>query len=37
MLYERSKDLLSGMDEIESLFSADDAELAGRLRIDLRP
>lgn len=35
LLYERSKDLLSGMDEIESLFSADDAELAGRLRIDL--
>ncbi|MDH0304038.1 MULTISPECIES: LysR family transcriptional regulator [unclassified Pseudomonas] len=35
LLYERSKDLLSGMDEIEGLFSADDAELAGRLRIDL--
>lgn len=35
LLHERSKDLLSGMDEIESLFSADDAELAGRLRIDL--
>ncbi|MBV4506095.1 LysR family transcriptional regulator [Pseudomonas sp. BW13M1] len=35
LLYERSKDLLSGMDEIESLFSADDADLAGRLRIDL--
>ncbi|WP_426810824.1 LysR family transcriptional regulator [Pseudomonas sp. WOUb67] len=35
LLYERSKDLLSGMDEIENLFSADDAELAGRLRIDL--
>ncbi|WP_307944549.1 LysR family transcriptional regulator [Pseudomonas mosselii] len=35
LLYERSKDLLSGMDEIESLFSADDAELTGRLRIDL--
>lgn len=35
LLYERSKDLLSGMDEIESLFSANDAELAGRLRIDL--
>jgi len=35
LLYERSKDLLSGMDEIESLFNADDAELAGRLRIDL--
>lgn len=35
LLYERSKDLLSGMDEIESLFNADDAELTGRLRIDL--
>lgn len=35
LLYERSKDLLSGMDEIESLFSTDDAELTGRLRIDL--
>lgn len=35
LLYERSKDLLSGMDEIESLFRADDAELAGCLRIDL--
>ncbi|WP_455887912.1 LysR family transcriptional regulator [Pseudomonas rustica] len=35
LLYERSKDLLSGMDEIESLFNADDAGLAGRLRIDL--
>ncbi|MGE8063247.1 LysR family transcriptional regulator [Pseudomonas sp. NPDC089547] len=35
LLYERSKDLLSGMDEIENLFSADDTELAGRLRIDL--
>ncbi|MFG0408523.1 LysR family transcriptional regulator [Pseudomonas sp. FYR_11] len=35
LLYARSKDLLSGMDEIESLFSADDAELAGRLRVDL--
>lgn len=35
LLYERSKDLLSGMDEIESLFSADDAELTGCLRIDL--
>lgn len=35
LLYERSKDLLSGMDEIESLFRVDDAELAGRLRIDL--
>ena len=35
LLYARSKDLLSGMDEIESLFRADDAELAGRLRVDL--
>ncbi|MBH3384773.1 LysR family transcriptional regulator [Pseudomonas juntendi] len=35
LLYTRSKDLLSGMEEIESLFSADDAELAGRLRVDL--
>lgn len=35
LLYERSKNLLSGMDEIESLFCADDAELAGRLRVDL--
>jgi len=35
LLYARSKDLLSGMDEIEGLFRADDAELAGRLRIDL--
>ncbi|MHC6224406.1 LysR family transcriptional regulator [Pseudomonas sp. X10] len=35
LLYERSKDLLSGMDEIESLFRSDDADLAGRLRIDL--
>ena len=35
LLYERSKDLLSGMDEIETLFRADDAELAGRLRVDL--
>ncbi|MDR2308026.1 MAG: LysR family transcriptional regulator [Paucimonas sp.] len=35
LLYERSKDLLSGMDEIESLFRADDADLTGRLRIDL--
>lgn len=35
LLYERSKDLLSGMDEIEGLFQADDTTLSGRLRIDL--
>ncbi|NIF25744.1 LysR family transcriptional regulator [Pantoea sp. Tr-811] len=35
LLYERSKDLLSGMDEIESLFRADDVELTGCLRVDM--
>ncbi|MCO7517656.1 LysR family transcriptional regulator [Pseudomonas guariconensis] len=35
LLYERSKVLLSGMDEIEHLFRGDDAALAGCLRIDL--
>lgn len=34
-LYERSKDLLSRMDEIEGLFHNDAATLNGRLRIDL--
>ncbi|MBH3430986.1 LysR family transcriptional regulator [Pseudomonas alkylphenolica] len=34
-LYERSKDLLSRMDEIEGLFHSDRAALRGRLRIDL--
>ncbi|EJN36560.1 transcriptional regulator [Pseudomonas sp. GM84] len=35
LLYERSKDLLSGMDEIENLFRADDADLTGCLRVDM--
>jgi len=35
VLYERSKDLLSHMDEIEGLFKQDEASLAGRIRIDL--
>ncbi|MBF8758156.1 LysR family transcriptional regulator [Pseudomonas guariconensis] len=35
LLYERSKNLLSGMEEIESLFRNDEADLSGRLRIDL--
>ena len=34
-LYERSKDLLSRMDEIEGLFHSEQAALVGRLRIDL--
>ncbi|MDD2057852.1 LysR family transcriptional regulator [Pseudomonas sp. GD03860] len=34
-LYERSKDLLSRMDEIEGLFHSDEAALSGRLRVDL--
>lgn len=34
-LYERSKELLARMDEIEGLFHSDQAALAGRLRIDL--
>lgn len=34
-LYERSKDLLSHMDEIEGLFKQDEASLAGRIRIDM--
>ncbi|TYO70332.1 LysR family transcriptional regulator [Pseudomonas sp. CK-NBRI-02] len=35
LLYERSKNLLSGMEEIEGLFRAHDVDLTGRLRIDL--
>ena len=34
-LYERSKDLLSHMDEIENLFRQDEASLTGRIRIDM--
>ncbi|MFK8332485.1 LysR family transcriptional regulator [Pseudomonas sp. BJa5] len=34
-LYERSKDLLARMDEIEGLFLNESAALSGRLRIDL--
>ncbi len=35
ILYERSKDLLAQMDELESLFRKDDAVLSGRLRVDM--
>lgn len=34
-LYERSKDLLAQMDELENLFRQDDAVLSGRLRVDM--
>jgi len=35
VLYERSRDLLSHMDEIEGLFRQDEASLVGRIRIDM--
>ena len=35
VLYERSKDLLSHMDEIEGQFRQDEASLVGRIRIDM--
>ncbi|MFJ3482981.1 LysR substrate-binding domain-containing protein [Pseudomonas sp. NPDC090202] len=35
VLYERSKDLLAQMDELESLFRQDNAALSGRLRVDM--
>jgi DNA-binding transcriptional LysR family regulator len=34
-LYERSKDLLAQMDELEGLFRQDSAVLSGRLRVDM--
>lgn len=34
-LYERSKDLLSQMDELEGLFRQDNSALSGRLRVDM--
>ena len=35
VLYERSKDLLAQMDELEGLFRQDNATLSGRLRVDM--
>ncbi|AVE05343.1 LysR family transcriptional regulator [Pseudomonas palleroniana] len=35
VLYERSKDLLAHMEELEGLFRQDEAQLAGRIRVDL--
>ena len=34
-LYERSKDLLAQMDELESLFRQDTSAISGRLRVDM--
>lgn len=34
-LYERCKDLLADMDDVESMFRHDDAVLSGRLRVDM--
>lgn len=34
-LYERGKDMLAGMDDIEAMFRRDDAGLVGRLRVDM--
>ena len=35
MLYERSKDLLAHMEELEGLFRQDETQLTGRIRVDL--
>lgn len=35
VLYERSKDLLAHMEELEGLFRQDEAQLSGRVRIDM--
>lgn len=35
VLYERSKDLLAHMEELEGLFRQDEAKLAGRIRVDM--
>jgi len=35
VLYERSKDLLAHMEELEGLFRQEEAQLAGRIRLDL--
>lgn len=35
LFYERSKDMLADMDELQSLFQQGEADISGRLRIDL--
>ena len=33
--YERCKDLLADMEELQGMFIADDTDLVGRLRVDM--
>lgn len=33
--YERSKDLLADMDDLQTMFQHDEAEISGRLRVDM--
>ena len=35
VLYERSKDVLADMEELEGLFRQDEAQLSGRIRVDM--
>jgi DNA-binding transcriptional LysR family regulator len=35
VFYERGKDVLAEMDELESLFQADDASISGLIRVDM--
>lgn len=35
MFYERGKDLLTEMDELDSLFQGDDASISGLIRVDM--
>lgn len=35
VLYERSKDLLAHVEELEGLFRQDEAQLSGRIRVDM--
>lgn len=35
--YERAKDLLSNLDELEGLFQSDPASISGKIRIDIPP
>ncbi|MGZ5182987.1 MAG: LysR family transcriptional regulator [Ramlibacter sp.] len=35
LFYERSRDMLAELDELQAMFQHDDAALAGRLRVDL--
>lgn len=35
--YERAKDLLSNLDELEGLFQPDPASISGKIRVDIPP